>query len=145
MHSRCVYGGQSVSRVVTRQVSRVFWSILILCLPVFVNQKHESLTLYVIQDYLYQLAESMRALAPASYDAHLFTLEVSRVVLSSRFPVPVPPRRSFTPHDLDERVWPLTSSIWPRHRTRYDSSTRDAVGRTCCAIDVRPGTLARVA
>jgi len=27
------------------------------------------------KDYLYQLAESMRALAPASYDAHLFTLE----------------------------------------------------------------------
>ncbi|KAG8220687.1 hypothetical protein J3R82DRAFT_2975, partial [Butyriboletus roseoflavus] len=30
------------------------------------------------QDYLYQLAESMRALAPASYDAHLFALEVGR-------------------------------------------------------------------
>jgi len=27
------------------------------------------------KDYLYQLAESMRALAPASHDAHLFTLE----------------------------------------------------------------------
>lgn len=30
-----------------------------------------------IQDYLYQLAESVRALAPASYDSHLFALEVS--------------------------------------------------------------------
>ena len=29
-----------------------------------------------LQDYLYQLADSMRALAPASCDAHLFTLEV---------------------------------------------------------------------
>ena len=28
------------------------------------------------QDYLYQLAESVRALAPASYDTHLFALEV---------------------------------------------------------------------
>ncbi|KAH0838806.1 hypothetical protein J3R83DRAFT_7207 [Lanmaoa asiatica] len=28
------------------------------------------------KDYLYQLAESIRALAPASYDSHLFALEV---------------------------------------------------------------------
>jgi hypothetical protein len=30
------------------------------------------------QEYLYRLAESVRQLAPASYDSHLFALEVSR-------------------------------------------------------------------
>lgn len=30
-----------------------------------------------MQDYLYQLAESVRALAPASHDSHLFALEAS--------------------------------------------------------------------
>ncbi|KAI6137133.1 hypothetical protein F5141DRAFT_980721, partial [Pisolithus sp. B1] len=34
------------------------------------------------KDYLYQLAESVRKLAPASFDSHLFALEVR---LASRF------------------------------------------------------------
>lgn len=35
-----------------------------------------------LQDYLYELATSVRRLSPDSFDAHLFALEVNRVLFS---------------------------------------------------------------
>lgn len=97
MPLREISGARLDSQVVTRHV-------LSPCMFSSVDLVHT-------QDYLYQLAESMRTLAPASYDAHLFTLEVH--------------------HCTPRSPWTLTS--W-YHRTRSDNSTRNAE-RVRCAID----------
>ncbi|KAG6373194.1 hypothetical protein JVT61DRAFT_6814 [Boletus reticuloceps] len=62
MPSQRISGALSALRETTRYILFIFALLLVL------DQD--------IQDYLYQLAESVRALAPASYDSHLFALEV---------------------------------------------------------------------
>ncbi|KAH0838811.1 hypothetical protein J3R83DRAFT_7212 [Lanmaoa asiatica] len=70
------------------------------------------------KDYLYQLAESMRALAPASQDAHLFTLEVGRHFSLSLFSLVLHADGSST---TDSLLQTLTHLLLSYCRTRSGS------------------------
>lgn len=77
------------------------------------------------QEYLYQLAESVRALAPASNDSHLFALEVSHRLFA----------------------WLCTSiphRLWPRRDTYHciidsNQTTRRGEKRGSEKVARRPG------